>query len=97
MVSPWVAMTDPAQFIKTVDEVARLHPTVVVGGHMARLQGDRLQEAMAFLRDLPTLPMAPLPGQADLDALLLAATTGIDATCDDTVETDETALVGVGA
>ena len=103
MVSPWVAMTDPAQFVKTVDEIARLHPTVVAGGHMARLQGDRFQEAMAFLRELPTIPMAPLPGQADLDALLLAATTGSDASRDDTVdtdetdETDETALVGVGA
>ena len=76
---------------------------------MARLQGDRLQEAMAFLRELPTVPMAPLPGQADLDAILLAATTASDANRDDTVETihtdddtihtndGDTALVGVGA
>ena len=65
---------------------------------MARLHGTRLQEALAFLRELPTIPMAPLPGQADLDALLLAATTGSDAG-GDTVETatDETTLVSVGA
>ena len=98
MVSPWVAMTDPAQFIRTVDEIARLRPTVVAGGHMARLQGNRLHEALAVLRKLPTIPMAPLPGQADLDALLLAASTDSNVSCD-TVETeiDEPALVSVGA
>jgi hypothetical protein len=96
MVSPWVAMTDPAKFAATVDEIAHLQPTVVAGGHMALLRGDRLQESLALLRELPTIPMAPLPGQADLDALLLAATGGIDANVE-TIETDETALVGVGA
>jgi flavorubredoxin len=96
MVSPWVAMTDPSKFAATVDEISYLQPTVVAGGHMALLRGDRLQESLALLRELPTIPMAPLPGQADLDAILLAATGGIDATVE-TIETDETALVGVGA
>jgi len=104
-VSPWVAMTDPARFVATVDEIARLRPTAVAGGHMARLDGGRFQEAMTLLRELPTVPMAPLPGQADLDAILLAATTSSDANRDDTIETDDTihtdhgdtALVGVGA
>ena len=78
MVSPWVSITDPEKFAKTVDEISYLQPTVVAGGHMARLRGDRLHEALALLRELPTIPMAPLPGQADLDAILLAATTGSD-------------------
>lgn len=86
MVSPWVSMTDPAQFIATVDEIARLRPTAVAGGHMARLQGKRLEVAMDLLRALPTAPVAPLPGQADLDALLLAATGGIDAELDATLD-----------
>jgi flavorubredoxin len=73
MVSPWVLMTDPARFAATVDAIARLDPSAVVGGHMAPLRGRHFREALTMLRDLPTSPMAPLPGQADLDALLLAA------------------------
>ncbi len=74
MVSPWVTMTDPAKFVATVDAIARLDPSVVVGGHMAALRGDRLRESYTLLRELPSAPAAPLPEQADLDALLLAAT-----------------------
>lgn len=97
MVSPWVAMTDPAKFVATVDEIARLDITAVAGGHMARLQGDRLREAMSLLRALPTVPMAPLPGQADLEALLLAGTHEGAADRDHPAGTDEpAALVGVG-
>ena len=76
MVSPWVAMTDPAKFVATVDAIARLDITAVAGGHTAALHGARFREALTFMRSLPTVPMAPLPGQADLDALLLAATVG---------------------
>src|SRR5690606_11967615 len=95
MVSPWVSMTKPAEFIATVDEIARLRPTVVAGGHMARLHGARLETAMDLLRQLPTAPVAPLPGQADLDALLLAATGGIDARQDDVLDADRV-LVDAG-
>jgi flavorubredoxin len=73
MISPWVLMTDPARFGPTVDAVAALDITTVVGGHMAPLRGERFQRALELLRELPTSPAAPLPGQADLDALLLAA------------------------
>ena len=74
MVSPWVAMTDPAKFTATVDAIAALSPSVIAGGHMAALRGERLHEGMRLLRALPTTPLAPLPTQADLDTLLLAAT-----------------------
>ena len=99
MVSPWVEMTDPARFVRTVDEIDRLDPTVVVGGHMAALRGNRLDEAMSLLRELPTVPMAPLPGQADLDAMLLAATQGpgIDAETAADIDAFEPLItVGVG-
>lgn len=89
MVSPWVEMTAPAKFAATVDAIAALDITAAVGGHMARLQGPRLHEAMTILRTLPTMPMAPLPGQADLDALLLAGTHGAvaaDATIDEATD-----------
>ena len=60
-------------FVATVDAIARLDTSAVVGGHMAALRGDRCG-VLGLLRELPTAPCAPLPEQADLDALLLAAT-----------------------
>ena len=39
--------------------VAKLDITTAVGGHMARLHGPRLHEAMTILRTLPSAPMAP--------------------------------------
>jgi flavorubredoxin len=86
MVSPWVQLTDPAKFVATVEEIARLDITAVAGGHMARLSGARFRASLDLLRQLPFAPSAPLPGQADLDALLLAATQpSVDATSADEV------------
>jgi hypothetical protein len=65
-------MLDPAKFASVIDEVAALDITVVAGGHTPALRGARLQEAFTLLRDLPRLPEADLPGQADLDAILSA-------------------------
>jgi flavorubredoxin len=96
MVSPWVAMTDPAKFAATVDAIAALDITAVAGGHMARMHGARLREALTMLRALPTVPLGPLPGQADLDALLLAGTHDA-AEPVHVAETDRTpALMGAG-
>ena len=67
-------MTDAAKFTATVDAIAGLDLTTVVGGHMAPLHGPRLRDAMTILRALPTAATPPLPGQPDLDAILLAAT-----------------------
>ena len=75
-VSPWVELTDPAKYAQTVNEIARLDVTAIAGGHMARLGGARVQEAIAMLRELPNVPMIPLPGQADLDAMLAGALGG---------------------
>jgi flavorubredoxin len=72
LVSPWVELTDTAKFAATVDEIARLDITTIAGGHMAPLHGARLQEGIALLRDLPAVPLIPVPGQTDLDTMLLA-------------------------
>jgi flavorubredoxin len=94
MVSPWVLLTDPAKFIATVEEIARLDITAVAGGHMARLSGARFRESLDLLRQLPFTPSAPLPGQADLDAMLLAAT---QPTVDETPADQGPVLVGAPA
>jgi flavorubredoxin len=72
MVSPWHAMLDPARYDACIDGVASLGVTVAAGGHTPALHGDRLQEAFTLLRQLPHLPEADLPVQADLDAILAA-------------------------
>jgi flavorubredoxin len=72
LVSPWVELTDGAKFAATVDDIARLDITTVAGGHLAPLHGSRLQEAIRLIRDLPAVPLIPVPGQADLDTMLLA-------------------------
>jgi flavorubredoxin len=70
LVSPWLAMLDPAKFDAHVDAVAKLGITTVAGGHTAPLRGERLAEAFRLVRSLPHLPPVDLPGQADLDALI---------------------------
>jgi flavorubredoxin len=72
LVSPWHTMLDAAKFDAYVDQVAALGMTTVASGHSAALRGERLAEAFRLIRTIPSLPAAPLPGQADLDALLAA-------------------------
>ena len=73
MVSPWVALTDPAKFVETVDEIARArHHRGRRRPHGRACAATGSGEALGLLRQLPSLPMAPLPGQADLDAMLAA-------------------------
>lgn len=72
IVSPWTTMVDTAKFAASVDRVAQLDITAVASGHGATLKGRRLQEGMEMLRTLTSAPIVPLPGQADLDAMLLA-------------------------
>ena len=72
IVSPWTTMVDADKFAASIDAVARLDITAVASGHGPRLQGARLQEGFRMLRELTSTPIIPIPGQADLDAMLLA-------------------------
>ena len=70
LVSPWHTLLDPAKFDAAVDTVTSLGITTVAGGHTAALRGERLAAAFRLVRTIPSLPAAPLPGQADLETLL---------------------------
>ncbi len=68
--APWHTMLDRAKFERHVDAVAALAMTVVASAHAATLRGQRLNEAFGLIRQIPSMDSIPLPGQADLDAIL---------------------------
>jgi hypothetical protein len=68
--APWHTMLDRAKFERHVDAVAALAMTVVASAHAATLRGKRLNEAFGLIRQIPSMDSIPLPGQADLDAIL---------------------------
>ena len=75
MVSPWVEMADATRFGASVDRIRSLQPSVVANCHGPAVSGERLELAWSLLGEVPGMDPAPLPGQADLDAIL--AGTGI--------------------
>ena len=77
MVSPWHTLLDHAKFNRYVDDVVSLGITTVASGHSGALSGDRLAEAFRLIRTIPTLPAAPLLGQADLDSILADHLAGV--------------------
>ena len=73
MVAPWHRLLSPDRFDQEVGRVARLRPSVVASGHGPAVRGPRLEQAFTLIRTLPDMPAAPLPGQHDLEQILLAA------------------------
>lgn len=69
-ISPWLNWSDPAKYERLVQGVADLGAEVVTSGHGAALRGDQIDSALRLVRELPYLPPATLPGQADLDAIV---------------------------
>ncbi len=72
VVAPWHTLLDPAKFDRHVDAVAALGITTIASAHSATLRADRLGEAFRLMRQVGRMDAAPLPGQADLDAILAA-------------------------
>ena len=70
LLSPWHAMVDEAKFQKEVDRVAQLELRVVASAHTPPVTGRRIDEAITVLRQLPTAELAPMPGQAELEAMV---------------------------
>ena len=67
-VSPWLALVDDRRYQATVDRVAALAPSVLVGCHTPVVRGaDRVATAIDQLRLAPTATFDPEPGQAVLE------------------------------
>jgi flavorubredoxin len=68
-VSPWLDLVDASRFEATVERVARLRPTTLVGCHTPVIDGDHVATAVDVARRAPFLVPAPQPDQGVLDAL----------------------------
>ena len=69
-VSPWLRLVDDAKYQATVDRVAALDPTVLVGCHTPVVRGaDLVARAIEQTRLAPTATFDPEPDQALLDEI----------------------------
>jgi flavorubredoxin len=70
LISPWHAMLDQRKFNRQVDRIAELDLSAVASAHAPITSGKQIDEALAMFRTLPSVELAPLPGQAELEAIL---------------------------
>ena len=70
MLSPWHRWLDSSRYGTHLDRVRSLGASVVANAHGPALRGDQIGTALDMLAQLPDLPAAPLPGQAQLEALI---------------------------
>ena len=68
--APWHTLLDITKFDRHVDEVAALGMTTVASAHATTLRGGDLDEAFRLIRQIARMDPVPLPGQAELDAIL---------------------------
>ena len=71
MNSPWAAIVDPGAYAREVARVERLGITTIASAHSPVITGRaNVAEAHRKIRRVAGGQPAPLPGQADLDAML---------------------------
>ena len=70
--SPWHQWLDATRFAAHVDSIRRLGATKITNAHGPTLHSTQLEAAYELMVQIPNMPAAPLPGQADLDGMLAA-------------------------
>jgi flavorubredoxin len=75
--TPWLDLVDPAKWTDAVDATQRLGVTTIASCHSPLITGANVACAFDLLRAAPTAPGMPMPGQADLDAMISSAQAGI--------------------
>ena len=73
-VSPWLTMVDDAKYQPTVDRIASLAPTTIVGCHTPLITPERVAQAIATTRSTPTAVVPPQPDQSVLEEIQRAMT-----------------------
>ena len=74
-VSPWLTMVDPVKFQATVDRIAALNPSRLVGCHTPVIGPRQIDEAFDAIRSAPHADIAPEPDEevlAQIQKMLLA-------------------------
>jgi flavorubredoxin len=71
--APWLRLVDEDRFGAEVDRFSKLGISTIISAHSPAITGDKVDQAFAKLRELPTAECPPAPNQAVLD-LILAAT-----------------------
>jgi flavorubredoxin len=72
LVSPWHTLVDPARFDRHVEKVEALPITAMAGAHGTVMNGSAVDEAFGLVREAIRMEAAPVPGQADLEAMIAA-------------------------
>jgi flavorubredoxin len=72
--SPWVESLDVQRWNATVDAFAALGVTTIASTHGPALHGANVAAAIDLLRSLPSIPVAPQPGQELLDMIVASMT-----------------------
>jgi flavorubredoxin len=70
--TPWIDLVDERKWIAAVDATEALGVRTIASCHSPLITGDDVATAFDLLRQAPTAPPMPLPGQADLEAILAA-------------------------
>ncbi len=68
-VAAWLPLVDDARYQASVDRVAALGATTIVGCHTPVIGADRVDAAIEATRRSPTAAFAPMPDQSVLDAI----------------------------
>lgn len=68
--SPWISMVDAVKYNRTVQRIADLEPSVIVGSHSPAILGDYVTSAIDIMYDLPQAETPKLPGQETLDMIV---------------------------
>lgn len=70
LISPWHTLVDPAKYDVYLKQLEALDMTVVGSAHGAGTTGLAVARGFELLRQAFSMEAAPLPGQADLEAIL---------------------------
>jgi hypothetical protein len=72
-VSPWLSLVDEKKYGAWVDRIQNLDITTVACCHSPVIEGEFIDKAFNFVRQLPSLDCPPMPDQSMLDQIVAAS------------------------
>jgi flavorubredoxin len=70
-VAPWIEIADPGKYQESVDRIAALAPSLMVGCHSPVIRRSHVATAIDVMRRSPQAEILPMADQAVLDAIQL--------------------------